>query len=47
MKTWKVTSSDKRFEMTFEPIIDRSANLNVLIIGSNQHQVFGKLVAAS
>jgi len=43
MKTWKVTSSDKRFEMTFEPIIDRSANLNVLIIGSNQHQVFGKI----
>lgn len=42
LKTWKVTSSDGRFECEFEPIIDRASNTNIIIIGSNQHQVFGK-----
>ena len=28
--------------MTFDPIIDRHANANALIISSNQHQVFGR-----
>ena len=31
-----------RFEMSFEPIIDRHSNANVVVISSNQHQVFGK-----
>lgn len=39
---WTFTSSDGRFEMEFEPIIDRHADTNVGIIRSNQHQVFGK-----
>lgn len=39
---WKFTSSDGRFEMDFEPIIDRHADSNVGLIRSNQHQVFGK-----
>jgi len=39
---WKFTSSDGRFEMDFEPIIDRHADTNVGVIRSNQHQVFGK-----
>jgi hypothetical protein len=43
MKPWVITSNDKRFEMTFEPILDRKANINILIIGSDQHQVFGKI----
>ncbi len=43
MKTWTITSNDKRFEMTFEPIIDRKAIINIVIIGSNQHQVFGNI----
>jgi hypothetical protein len=42
MKPWTFSSSDKRFEMDFVPIIDRHSNANVLVISSNQHQVFGK-----
>lgn len=42
MSPWKFTSNDGRFEMDFQPIIDRHADTNVLIIRSNQHQVFGR-----
>lgn len=38
---WKFTSSDGRLEMDFTPIIDRHSNTNLLIIKSDQHQVFG------
>lgn len=38
---WKFTSNDGRFEMKFEPIIDRYSMFNVGIIKSEQHQVFG------
>ena len=41
MDHWTFTSDDGRFEMSFEPIIDRFANTNAVLIGSNQHQVFG------
>lgn len=41
LKPWTFTSSDKRFEMTFQPILDRHSNTNVLLIQSDQHQVFG------
>ena len=40
---WKFTSSDHRFEMDFVPIIDRAANLDMKVICSDQHQVFGKM----
>lgn len=39
---WTFSSSDGRFEMKFVPIIDRASNTNVVVIGSDQHQVFGK-----
>lgn len=39
---WTFTSSDGRFEMKFKPIIDRASNTNVIVIGSDQHQVFGR-----
>lgn len=39
---WKFTSDDSRFEMDFEPVIDRAANTDFIVLGSNQHQVFGK-----
>ncbi|MCJ0902294.1 DUF2804 domain-containing protein [Rhodococcus sp. ARC_M6] len=39
---WKFTSNDGRFEMKFEPIIDRAATFNVGVLRSIQHQVFGK-----
>ena len=35
-------SSDNRVNLTFEPILDRNSNANVLVICSIQHQVFGK-----
>lgn len=40
---WTFTSSDKRFETEFIPIIDRSALTSIGIILSDQHQVFGKM----
>lgn len=42
MKPWTITSSDGRFEMKFEPIIDRKDYSTIGIISSNQHQVFGR-----
>lgn len=41
MSPWTFTSSDKRFEMEFTPIIDRHSDTNILVLRSNQHQVFG------
>ncbi|TFF96878.1 MAG: DUF2804 domain-containing protein, partial [Promethearchaeota archaeon] len=41
LKPWKFTSNDGRFEMDFEPIIDRSSKFNLLVLKSIQHQVFG------
>ncbi len=41
LEPWVFTSSDGRFEMNFTPVIDRFSNSNLLIIRSNQHQVFG------
>lgn len=43
MRTWTFTSSDGRFEMEFEPVIDRAAKMDVLLVGTDQHQVFGKM----
>ena len=42
LSPWTFTSSDKRFEITFTPIIDRKSLTSALIISSDQHQVFGK-----
>lgn len=41
LKPWRFGSSDGRFEMDFKPIIDRQSNINLLLIRSVQHQVFG------
>jgi len=41
LSPWKFTSDDGRFEMDFMPILDRSSNTKVLVLESNQHQVFG------
>lgn len=38
---WKFTSNDGRFEMDFEPIIDRAALIDLKVLCSDQHQVFG------
>ena len=41
LSPWTFTSSDKRFEMKFTPILNRHSNTDVVVIGSNQNQVFG------
>lgn len=43
LKPWEITSSDGRFEASFWPVLDRAANLNALVIRSDQHQVFGHM----
>lgn len=41
MAPWKFTSSDGRFELDFRPVVDRQSEVNLLLIRSVQHQVFG------
>ena len=38
---WKFTSNDGRFEMDFQPILDRHSAMNLGVIASIQNQVFG------
>ena len=47
LEPWHITSSDGRLEMIFEPILDRSANLSILVFSTNQHQVFGRFSGAA
>ncbi|MBQ3105033.1 MAG: DUF2804 domain-containing protein [Lachnospiraceae bacterium] len=43
VKPWQFTSDDGRFEMEFVPIIDRAAHTAMVIVETNQHQVFGRM----
>ena len=43
MDKWTFTSSDGRFEMEFQPVMDRAACMDFKLIVSDQHQVFGKM----
>lgn len=43
MEPWRFSSSDGRFEMAFQPIMDRYARTNALVIATEQHQVFGRM----
>ena len=42
MEPWQFTSNDGRFEMDFQPILDRASDTKVLWLQSDQHQVFGR-----
>ena len=42
MSPWTFTSKKGDINLTFVPVLDRASDTNVLIIRSNQHQVFGK-----
>jgi hypothetical protein len=42
MSPWTITSKDDSINLKFQPILDRYSNTNILIVSSNQHQVFGK-----
>ena len=41
LSPWTFTSDDDRFELNFEPILDRASRTKVLVLESDQHQVFG------
>ena len=43
MDKWTFSSSDGRFETEFVPVLDRSACIDLKVILSDQHQVFGKM----
>jgi hypothetical protein len=47
LKPWTFTSNDGRFEMIFVPLLDRASNTNVLVIQSDQHQVFGRFTGTA
>lgn len=38
---WKFTSNDDRLNLNFTPLIDRDSSLNLFLLKSIQHQVFG------
>ena len=42
LKQWKVTSQDGSIDMEFSPILNRHSDTNILVLRSNQNQVFGK-----
>jgi hypothetical protein len=43
MKPWEYMSNDGRFEASLIPIIDRQAKINMGVIITDQHQVFGRM----
>lgn len=40
-RPWRFSSSDRRFEMQFTPLLDRQSSIHLGLIRSVQHQVFG------
>ena len=42
LSPWKFTSDDGRFEMEFEPVLDRASCTDFKVLKSDQHQVFGR-----
>ena len=42
LSPWTFKDSEGRLELTFEPIMDRSMKTDLLVICSDQHQVFGR-----
>lgn len=42
LKPWKFRSENKDIDLVFEPIINRHANMNLLVLKSIQNQVFGR-----
>ena len=42
MQPWRIADDQGRLELTFTPILDRAAKMNVVLIRTDQHQVFGR-----
>lgn len=40
-RPWKITSSDKRIELDFVPMIERKVHLSVKLLSTEQHRIFG------
>ena len=47
LSPWTFTSDDGRFEMDFVPVMDRASNTDFVVLGSNQHQVFGNFTGTA
>ena len=47
LSPWRFTSDDGRFEMDFRPVMDRSALINLGVLCSDQHQVFGRFTGTA
>jgi len=41
MSPWHITSNDGRLDLVFTPAMDRASRTSVVVIESDQHQVFG------
>jgi len=41
LKDWTITDNDGRCSLTFSPTVDRQSHINLLLVKSIQHQVFG------
>lgn len=41
LKPWQMRSNDGRLQLDFTPCVDRNSKLNLLLLASEQHQVFG------
>ncbi len=47
LSPWRFTSDDGRFEMDFQPILDRAACTDFYLLCSDQHQVFGRFTGTA
>lgn len=47
LKEWKITSNDGRLTASFCPVLNRHADMNVLVIATDQNQVFGHLTGTA
>ena len=47
LKEWKITSNDGHLTASFHPVLNRHADMNVLVIATDQNQVFGHLTGTA
>ena len=47
LSPWTFTSDDGRFEMDFQPVLDRAACTDFKLLKSDQHQVFGRFTGTA
>lgn len=46
LSPWRIQDDQNRLDLTFTPIIDRAAKTDFWLLGSDQHQVFGRFSGA-